>query len=172
MNRTPRPLVVLTTVAVISVISAGCGSSGPSGTGSAGTGASKNATGQDEAVKFAECVRAHGVPHFPDPNAKGEFVFGIDVTPTVWGRAVNDCKSLQPPGSLSAKRTPKQQTASLRFAQCVRANGVKDFPDPANGQPLIDTTRIPSSEKPGGMTILNAAVHKCGRVLSEAAAGQ
>jgi hypothetical protein len=182
MSRTPRPLASLTIVALISVISAGCGSSGPSGTdtadstgttmANASTGSGKNATGQDKAVKFAECVRAHGVPHFPDPNAKGEFEFGVDVTPAVWGRAVNACKSLQPPGSLSGKRTPKQQTASLRFAQCIRENGVKDFPDPANGQPIIDTTRIPSSEKPGGMTILNAATHKCGHVLSEAAAGQ
>jgi hypothetical protein len=177
MSGTLRPLAVLTIVALISVISAGCGSSGPSGNGTANStgttsGTGKNATGQDKAVKFAECVRAHGVPHFPDPNAKGEFEFGIDVTRAVWGRAINACKALQPPGSLSAKRTPKQQTASLRFAQCVRENGVKDFPDPANGQPLIDTTRIPSSEKPGGMTILNAATHKCGHVLSEAAAGQ
>ena len=39
---------------------------------------------------------------------------------------------------------------------------MKDFPDPANGEPLIDTTQIPSSNQPGGMTILNAATHKCG----------
>jgi len=177
-----RQLGVLTALATIRLISAGCGSSAPSGTGTASstgttngtgsTGTGKNATGQDEAVKFAECVRAHGVPHFPDPNAKGEFEFGVDVTPAVWGRAVNACKALQPPGSLSAKRTPKQQTASLRFAQCVRENGVKDFPDPANGQPLVDTYRIPSSNTSAGMTILNAAMHKCGHVLAEAAAGQ
>ena len=177
-----RKLWLLAALATVALISAGCGSSGPSGTGTAsstgttngtgGTGTGKNATGQDKAVKFAECVRAHGVPHFPDPNAKGEFEFGVDVTPAVWGRAVNACKALQPPGSLSAKRTPKQQTASLRFAQCVRENGVKDFPDPANGQPLVDTYRIPSSNTSAGMTILNAAMHKCGYVLAEAAAGQ
>jgi hypothetical protein len=73
---------------------------------------------------------------------------------------------------LSAKRTPKQQSASLRFAQCVRDHGVKDFPDPVNGEPLIDTTKIPSSNKPGGMTILNAATHECGKVLDLAAGGQ
>ena len=113
-----------------------------------------------------------GVPHFPDANAKGEFVFGIDVTPTVWQRAVNACKALQPPGTLSAKRTPKQQTASLRFAQCMRENGVRDFPDPANGEPLINTYRIPSSKTSGGMSILNAAVQRCRSVLAEAATGQ
>jgi hypothetical protein len=54
----------------------------------------------------------------------------------------------------------------------VRENGVKDFPDPANGEPLIDTTRIPSSNRPGGMTILNAATHTCGSILRLAAGGQ
>ena len=37
---------------------------------------------------------------------------------------------------------------------------------------MIDTYKIPSSNKPGGMTILNAAVHKCGAVLKLAAGGQ
>ena len=29
-------------------------------------------------------------------------------------------------------------------------------------QPLVDTNRIPSSATDGGMTILNAAMQKCG----------
>jgi hypothetical protein len=184
-----RPSAALALVVLISLISAGCGSNPPSETGTAaasssGTAGSSGTTGnagteantdagdQDQAVKFAECIRGHGVPHFPDPNAKGEFVFGIDVSPAVWRKAVDACKDLEPPGALSGNRSPKQQSAALRFAQCVRENGVKDFPDPANGEPLIDTTRIPSSNRPGGMTILNAATHKCGAVLDLAAGGQ
>lgn len=123
-------------------------------------------------VRFAECVREHGVPHFPDPTAAGDFVFGIDVSPQVWTDAVNACKTLQPPGTLSASRPPAQQTAALTFAQCVRANGVTDFPDPVNGQPLINTDMIPSANVPGGITILNAAVQKCHASLDAAAAGQ
>jgi hypothetical protein len=181
MSRRRWPLAAL---ALVALISAGCGSDAPSktgtasssgtaaSTGAAGTGGGKNATSQDKAVKFAECIRGHGVPHFPDPDAKGEFVFGIDVSPTVWRKAVDACKALEPPGALSGKRSPKQQSAALRFAQCVRENGVKDFPDPVNGEPLIDTTRIPSSNRPGGMTILNAATHKCGSILRLAAGGQ
>jgi hypothetical protein len=80
-----RPLVALGLVALISLISAGCGSNAPSETGtasssgtssstgtasSADTGGTKKATDQDKAVKFAECIRANGVPDFPDPNAK------------------------------------------------------------------------------------------------------
>jgi hypothetical protein len=161
------------TFAIVALISAGCGSDPPSETATAtAAAATKTPSAQDKAVKFAECIRAHGVPHFPDPNAKGEYVFGIDVTPAVWRKAVDACKALEPPGALSGKRSPKQQSDALRFAECVRENGVKDFPDPVNGDPLIDTTKIPSSNKPGGMTILNAATHKCGSILKLAAGGQ
>jgi hypothetical protein len=110
-------------------------------------------------------VRAHGVPHFPDPDATGDFNFGVDVSAATFTAAVNACKALQPPGTLSAHRSPKQQSAALRFAQCVRSHGVPDFPDPVNGQPLINTYRIPSSNRPGGMSILNAATDKCGAIL-------
>jgi hypothetical protein len=88
------------------------------------------------------------------------------VSPAVWTKAVAACKALQPPGTLSAKLTPKQLSTALKFAQCIRENGVPDFPDPVSGQPLIDTTQIPSSNKPGGMTILNAAAHKCGHFVA------
>jgi hypothetical protein len=181
MGRNLWPSGALALVALVGLISAGCGSNASSETGtarstgtagSADTAAGKHATDQGKAVKFAECIREHGVPHFPDPDAKGDFVFGIDVSPAVWKRAVDACKDLEPPGALSGKRSPKQQSAALRFAQCIRENGVKDFPDPANGEPLVDTTRIPSANRPGGMTILNAAMHKCGAVLGLAAGGQ
>ena len=117
-------------------------------------------------------MRANGVTDFPDPNASGEFPsYGVSVSPAVWKQATTACKDLQPPGTLSGKRTRKQQSASLRFAQCVRDHGVKDFPDPVNGEPLIDTTKIPSSNQPGGMSILNAATHKCGGILDPARGG-
>jgi hypothetical protein len=168
-------MAALAMVALMSLISAGCGSTAPSETGTASrtsTGGNKSATDQDKAVKFAECIRSNGVSDFPDPDAKGEFQYGVSVSPAVWQKAVDTCKDLQPPGSLSAKRSPKQQTASLRFAQCIRKNGVKDFPDPANGEPVIDTTHIPSSNRPGGMTILNAAIQKCRSVMGEAVSGR
>jgi hypothetical protein len=193
MTRKLRPLVALALAGLIGLVSAGCGSNEPSksgaasstgtassasGTdatssaGAASSGADKKLSKQEKAVKFAECMRANGVPHFPDPDPKGDYNFGVDVSKEVFTKAVDACKALQPPGALSAKRTPKQQSASLRFAQCVRDHGVKDFPDPVNGEPLIDTTKIPSSNKPGGMTILNAATHACGSVLNLAAGGQ
>jgi hypothetical protein len=192
MTRRPRPLVALALAGLIGLISAGCGSNASSETGAAGitgttrspsrpdtsstgdtsSGADKKLTKQEKAVKFAECLRANGVPHFPDPDPNGDFTFGVDVTGEVWLKAVDACKALKPPGALSSKRTPAEQSASLRFAQCVRDHGVKDFPDPVNGEPLIDTYKIPSSSKPGGMTILNAATNKCGAIVKSSAGGQ
>jgi hypothetical protein len=177
MNGTLRPLAAL---AMVALIGAGC-SNGSAGNGNTGTGnstgttssgANKKITARDKAVKFAECIRAHGVSDFPDPNEKNQFEYGVSVTPAVWTRATTACKDLQPPGTLSGKRTPKQQSAALRFAQCIRDNGVKDFPDPVNGEPLVNTYKIPSSNTANGMTILNAAMHKCGDILHRAAGGQ
>jgi len=174
-------LVALGLAGLIGLAGAGCGSTASSGSDTAGTGTGTGTAGgrapaklsaQEKGVKFAECMRANGVPHFPDPDAKGEMNFGVDVSREVWLKAVDACKALKPPGALSSKRTPKQQSAALRFAQCVRDHGVKDFPDPVNGEPMIDTYKIPSSNKPGGMTILNAATSKCGAILKSAAGGQ
>ena len=170
MSRTLRPLAACAMVALISVIGAGCGSNAAPKT--ARSSAPAKPTAQEQAVKFAECMRANGVPHFPDPDPKGNSNFGVDVSKEVFTKAVDACKALKPPGALSAKRTPKQQSASLRFAQCVRDHGVKDFPDPVNGEPVIDTYKIPSSNKPGGMTILNAATQACGGIMKSSAGGQ
>src|SRR4051812_29686618 len=126
MNSKLRLLAPLGLAGLIGLISAGCGSnaSPESGTSSAGntsstgttsagttsSGADKKLTAQEKAVKFAECMRANGVPHFPDPDPNGDSNFGVDVT--------------------------------------IREHGVKDFPDPVNSEPVIDTYKIPSSNKP------------------------
>lgn len=172
-----RKLRLLTAFAMIALFSTAC-SKKPVQSGSSGnpakteSGVNSTVTPRDKAVKFAECVRKNGVSDFPDPNASGEFVYGVSVSPSVFTKAVEACKSLQPPGTLSVKRGPEQQKAGLKFSQCMRDNGVKDFPDPVKGEPLVDTTRVPSSARSGGMTILNAAMETCRDLLAKAAAGQ
>lgn len=148
------------------MVGAGC-SNAPAGNGTtgtettAGTQTDQGAGNRDRGIKFAECVRKNGVSDFPDPDATGDFDYGVSVRPEVWTKAVDACKDLQPPGTLSSDRTPEQQEEGLAFAKCMRGNGVADFPDPVDGEPLINTYRIPSSQKSGGMTILNAAIDKC-----------
>lgn len=171
MNGRRRPLAVLSLIAVVASISA-CGSGAATGSAprsSASSTGSSASSKREKAVRFAECMRSNGVPHFPDPNPNGDSNFGVDVSKAMFQQAVDACKALEPPGALSGQRSTKQQSLALRFAQCVRRNGVPDFPDPVNGQPLIDTTKIPSSNSPDGMNILNAATHRCGTVLDLAA---
>jgi hypothetical protein len=161
MSRTLWPLAAL---AMLAVIVAGCGN------GSAGTGSGGNSTAatHEKAVKFAECMRANGVSAFPDPNASGELTIdavangsSLDTDTAAFKQAMSACKGLEPPGFTGGKVTDQQRKARLKFAQCIRDNGVKDFPDPANDEPLVDTNRIPSAATPAGMTILNAAIQKC-----------
>jgi len=155
-----RPLAAL---ALVALIGAGCSDT------PAETGTGTKTADRDKAVTFSECMRENGVKGFPDPDASGELTIdavlngsSLDPDSPAWKQAMRACKDLQPSGFTGHKATPKEQDVRLRFAQCIRDNGVKDFPDPANGDPLVDTNRIPSANRDGGMTILNAAMRKCG----------
>ena len=56
-----------------------------------------------EEVKWAACMRAHGLPSFPDPNAEGAFDSSrMDDSSLAFQTATNACKSLQPTGAISA----------------------------------------------------------------------
>jgi hypothetical protein len=169
MSKKLRPPAALAMVAVISA----CGSSAASGPGSSGS--NNTATNHEQAVKFAECMRANGVSAFPDPNASGALTLdgvvngsSLDPSAPAWKRAIGACRALEPSGFTGHKRSAQQQEAALKFAQCIRANGVPDFPDPTPGGPLVDTNRIPSAAAPGGRSILNAAMQKCGDVAAAA----
>jgi hypothetical protein len=173
MSRKRRPLTALALIAMVALTSA-CGSSAPAGTSSGGSDGNHVAATAQKAVKFAKCMRSNGVSDFPDPGASGKFTLdgivngsSLDPNTPAFTQAISACKPLEPAGFTGRKRSSQQQDAALKFAECIRTNGVPDFPDPANGQPLVDTNRIPSSNQPGGMSILNAAMQKC-RVLAAA----
>jgi hypothetical protein len=164
MNRTLRLLAAL---AMLALTCAGC-SNASAGTGSSG--GNGTATAHEKAVKFAECMRANGVSAFPDPDASGSLTIdgvvngsSLDPNSTAFKQAIGACKNLEPPGFTGARATTQQRTARLKFAQCIRDNGVPDFPDPTPNGPLIDTNRIPSlaGKDPRSDPGLNAAMHKC-----------
>jgi hypothetical protein len=169
-------------LATVALVGAGCsnGSAEKANTGAGNsTGSSnKNATNGDKTVRFADCMREHGVAEFPDSNAGDdqEFVEAIkslDTSSAAWKKAMGACKDLRPPGLLGGKASPQQMKPRLKFAQCMRDHGVKDFPDPLPGAPLIDTTRIPSAAGRGARSIpgFQAAVQTCRDVLADALAG-
>jgi hypothetical protein len=165
MSRERSQLAALALIATVVLISA-CGSSAPAGSR---PGSSDNTVANaQKAVKFAECMRSNGVSKFPDPGASGSFTIdgvvngsSLDPNTPAFKQALSACKNLEPAGFTGSTRSAQQTQDALKFAQCIRANGVKDFPDPANGQPLVDTNRIPSAATESGMSILNAAMRKC-----------
>lgn len=168
MSRTRWPLAALATLAVIG---AGCGNgSTGTGNGAAASGGDNTASIHQKAVKFTECMRTNGVRAFPDPGASGSFTIdqavngsSLDPNSAAFKQAMIACKTLEPPGFTGGKVTLSQRTARLEFAQCMRDNGVPDFPDPTPNGPLIDTNRIPSlaGKDPRSDPALNAAMHTC-----------
>jgi hypothetical protein len=173
LNRKLRPLAVL---AMVALIGAGC-SNTPAETGTGSSGGDKNATNRDKAMKFAECMRDNGVSAFPDPTASGELTIdgiangsSLDTSTAAFKKANSACKDLQPAGFMGRKRSDPEQENALKFAQCMRDNGVEDFPDPTKDGPLIDTTRIPSAAGRGALDIpgLQAAVETCRDALAGA----
>ena len=166
MNRRRRPLAAFALIGMAALISA-CGSTAPAGSGSGPGGGNNNANAQ-KAVKFARCMRSNGVSGFPDPGASGRLTIdavangsSLDTSTPAFTHAISLCKALEPAGFTGTKRSSPQQQAALKFAQCIRANGVTDFPDPIPNGPLVDTNRIPSTAEPGGMSALHAAMQNC-----------
>ena len=159
----------LAAVALIGVIQAGCGSPAPSETGGA-----EPVTRRDKAVRFAECMRDEGIRRFPDPDASGEMTIdgvvngsSLDTGSARWKTAIAACRDLQPAGFTGkGARSASEQDEALAFARCIRANGVEDFPDPVDGEPLVDTRKIPSSAG-DGMAVLNGAMQTCGDLIRD-----
>lgn len=167
MNRTLGPLAALAMVVLISA----CGSNTPVQTGTANNTAANLA----KAVKFAQCMRANGISQFPDPDASGALTIdavvngsSLDPNSPTFQQAISACKDLEPAGFMGHTRSAQQQAAALKFAQCMRDNGVPDFPDPTADGPLIDTTRIPSvgDKDPHSIPGFQAATGKCMAIYS------
>jgi len=171
MNRKLGPLAAL---AMVALIGAGCAStSSESGSG----GGSASSSDQQPAARFSECMRGNGISEFPDPDVSGALTIDgivngskLDTSSAAWATAIAACKDLQPSGFMGDERGPDEQDAALAFAQCMRENGVEDFPDPAPDGPLIDTTSIPSAAGRGARSIpgFDAATAAC----SDAFAGK
>jgi len=129
---------------VLAVVAlAGCGGSSSSSTASTrvsdGTPSSTtNASFGSGTLAFSKCMRANGVPNFPDPNPSGGGfpVTGLSRSSPAFQAAQVKCrKYMQSPVSGgSSGDTPQQMAHAMEqlrtVAQCMRAHGISDFPDP------------------------------------------
>ena len=126
-------------------IAAAC-ASGPSDPGVAGAGSATTTTapsgqgssgGRPDASKllaYSKCMQSHGVTDFPDPNGSGALAISggpnSDLNPNnpTFSAAQKACQYLMP------TPTPAQKAQALKdglkMSSCMRAHGIKDFPDP------------------------------------------
>jgi hypothetical protein len=131
------PLVAL---AIFLPVLAACGesddSSGGSGAAPPTAAAGGGAAGKDnnQYVKFAQCMRKNGVPQWPDPVDGDKFRMpsrtAVDPKSPQFKAATQACRSVAPPGwDGSSRQNTANQAQMLKYAQCMRKNGVPKFPD-------------------------------------------
>jgi hypothetical protein len=140
---------------------AACGGSGVS------NGASTSA-GNSLALEFAKCMRAHGVPNFPDPGAPTGN--SVDTSSPAVQSAEATCDRLEPNNPQPSRKPSEARIrAAFAVARCVRSHGVSGFPDPTltppSGADVIDDAGV-FFVLPSGVAMDSPAVkratHACG----------
>jgi hypothetical protein len=152
-RRTWRRAAPLAALAALGLGLAACGGGSPKAssgsTGSTGfSGSSKPSEAQ--ALKYAGCMRSHGIANFPDPtvgtNGMPQFSINssgnsdLDPHSPQFQAAQKVCRKYLPGLGV---QTPAEKAAAdakaLEYAKCMRSHGEPTFPDP-NGQGLIKIT--------------------------------
>ncbi|MDA8291325.1 MAG: hypothetical protein M0Z33_06540 [Actinomycetota bacterium] len=119
-----------------------------------------------DVLRFAACMRSHGVPGFPQPtissNGKGVGIkiapgSGVDPGSKSFVSAQGECRKYLPAGggAHAATITPAQQADYLKAAACMRSHGIVGFPDPVfNGGQV--SFPIPTGMSPSSTSFLRA----------------
>jgi len=117
---------VLAALAVgAALLAAGCGGGGAARSGS-------GSSGYQQDLAFAHCMRAHGVPDFPDPLPDGGFPRTGGADSLQSGSTMNACQHLLPPKpALNAAQQARVLAHDLMWARCMRAHGFPGFSDPS-----------------------------------------
>lgn len=142
-RRLPR-LGLAAVLVTAGVLVAAC-SSGSDPAPSSGASAQPSSA-NESGIAFAACMRANGVPNFPDSaisdnNGRLEVNMpsGIDTNSSQFQSAMQTCrKDLPNGGSGNGSSSGSNTQAVIKFANCMRSHGVPNFPEPnAQGQELI-----------------------------------
>ncbi len=154
-TRTVAPGVVAAALAL--TVATACTAARPSSGGSSTAG---RPAGAPSAVAYSACMRAHGVPNFPDPASGGQLpkadAHRLGVSSAALHASQQACRSELPNGGgtitagsidqcMSASVCPRDLvlqvlTEEQNFARCMRAHGVPNWPDAsidAQGRPVF-----------------------------------
>jgi hypothetical protein len=138
-SRRRRAGVLAAAAAGTALLAAACGGSG-------GSANSAGPSSLQQMVAYAQCMRSHGAPFWPDPAKGPEGLYDYKITPQVsqqehgpgWNAALKACKKLAP------KQLPFTQAQMhaearklLKVVRCVRAHGYPSMPDPIIKPDLI-----------------------------------
>jgi hypothetical protein len=118
--------------------------------------------GQQHAVRFAQCMRSHGVPNFPAPTSAQEFKLYIASSEgsLAFQSAETACRHVLPgggPPSQSATQRQAQTVAGLAFARCLRSHGFPNFPDPTSSGQITHEMLANAGIDPRQPAVLHAA---------------
>ena len=120
-------------LACLALVAAACSSPASPGTGAGPA----HGSAEQRGLAFSRCMRAHGITGFPDPDSQGNFALPksgpgtkFDPKSPQFKAANNACKSLMPGGQMDPAQQAAAQAQALKYAKCMRAHGISDFPDP------------------------------------------
>lgn len=133
---------------------------------------------QQSLLKYAQCMRAHGVPNFPDPSSGGGFQIspnsGIDPSSPSFKAAQATCEKYMPAGSLSpgtqTHPSPQWLAHMLKVAQCMRHHGIPDFPDPSTSVPSLGGSIVEISDIQGAVFAFPDTIDQQSPAFTRAAA--
>jgi hypothetical protein len=122
--------------------------------------------------EWAVCMRSHGDPNQVDPTVDANKVIHITIPAGVNGGPINlksgngpmqACNSYLTAASTALRGgapLPKPDPAKLeKFSECMRANGIPDFPDPSGGR--FQLSSGPGSDLNRNNPIFQRAQQKC-----------
>lgn len=97
-------------------------------------------------LHYAQCMRTHGVPNYPDPQSNGQFLIqpGENLPSRSSAQFISAnqaCQHLLPDGGDTPAERQQFLTAGLKYSHCMQTHGEPKFPDPTahgpNGEPCI-----------------------------------
>ena len=159
-----RAGVLAVAIASIAVLAAACGGAGIAPV-LAGT------LNYQKALAYAQCMRAHGEPSYPDPTSNGGFI--IDgkkdhLNGTLMSSANKTCQHLLPKfAPMTASRQRQATAEALRYVACMRTHGIPNMPDPVvNAQGIQFRIGGPKGKgPPPGSQVLHNAMQACQKLL-------